>query len=124
MTVRIQLPDEQMKQYYKLHTEDERLGENLNKLSAQLDLELRQRRTKYITRHEISKISPSVPVYQACGKAFILDSVPNTLATLRQGLGQADKNILMIKKTGIYIQAQQDAIKSQVNELLKPYLKQ
>lgn len=124
MSVRIQLPDEQMKQYMKLHAEDEHLGDNLSKFSAQLDLELRQRRTKYITRNEVSKLDASVPVYQACGKAFILDTVPNTLKTLRQNLAQADKNILTIKKTGIYIQAQRDAVKAQVNELIKPYLKQ
>ncbi|EAY19965.1 hypothetical protein TVAG_402190 [Trichomonas vaginalis G3] len=122
MTVRREFPEEQKKQYYKLCAEDDRLGDNLAKFSAQLELELRQRRTKYLTRHEISKLNPSVPVYQSCGKAFILDTVPNTLTTLRSDLAQADKHILMIKKTGIHIQAQQAQIKGQINELLRSVL--
>lgn len=118
----IQLPEEQLKQFYKLRAEETRLGENLGKLTMQLEHELQTRRTKYITRHEVAKLNPSTPVYQSVGKAFILDTVPNTLATLRADLGKEDKAILTIKKTGIYITAQQDQVKLQMNELVKPYL--
>ena len=119
---KIHLPEEQLNQYYKLHAEDERLGEQLGKFSAQLDHELRVRRTKYITRHEIRKINPETPVYLSCGKAFILDSVPTTIQTLKKDLQKSDKTILTIKKTGIHIQGQQDHIRRQVNELIKPYI--
>jgi len=120
--VQIRLPDEQMKQYMKLHTEDERLGENLGKVSAQLDAELRTRRTKFLTRMELSKINTQSPAYKPIGKAFVLDNIPNTLKTLREDIALCDKKILMIKKAGIYVANQQDQLKMQINELVKPYI--
>ena len=120
--VKIHLPDEQLKQYLKLRQEDERLGENLGKLSAQLEHELIQRRTKYLTRHEVQKLNPEAKVYQGIGKAFILETVPNQLQNLRNDLAASDKTVLTIKKTGIYIQNQQDQIKLQINELVKPFI--
>ncbi|EAY03722.1 hypothetical protein TVAG_473460 [Trichomonas vaginalis G3] len=118
----IMLPEEQMKQFYKLRAEEARLEENLGKFTAQLGRELQTRRTKYITRHEVAKLNPSTPVYLSVGKAFVLDNVPNTLATLRADLAKQDKSILTIKKAGIHIADQQTQIKLQIEELVKPYL--
>ena len=120
---RIELPKEQLQQYYKLSAEDQRFEETLQKLSAQLDHELRSRRSKYLTRKELQKLNPSTTVYSSCGKAFIIETVPSMEAKLKSDLGTADKTILTIKKTGIYVQGQQDQIKGQINELIKPYLK-
>ena len=120
---RIELPKEQLEQYYKLSQEDERYEENIEKLTAQLEHELRSRRSRYLTRKEIQKLNPNTPVYSACGKAFLLETVPSMEAQLKAGLALSDKTILTIKKTGIYVRGQQDQIKGQINELIKPYIK-
>lgn len=119
----IRLPEEQMNQYLKFRQEEETCQENLSRATIQLESELRNRRQKFITRQEISKLSPDVPVYNTVGKAFILDSVPSTVEKLRNDLGKSDEKILSIKKTGVYILGKQDDIRNQIDELLMPYVK-
>lgn len=120
----IRLPQEQLQQWLKFQQEDDRLNDNLNKVSAQLDAELRARRSKYLTRKEIKQLSPEIPVYKSVGKAFILDTVPQTIEYLRSELGKSDQRVLNIKKAGIYILSQQEQVAMQVQELVKPFMKQ
>ena len=119
----IRLPEDQMNQYIKYRQEEERCIENINRATVQLETELRNRRSKYITRQEIAKLPQDVPVYSSVGKAFLLDSVPTTLEKLRSELGKCDEKVLLIKKTGIYILGQQDEVRNQIDELLAPYIK-
>lgn len=120
--LQIRLPDEEMQQYIKFMKENERLGENLQKVESQLEAELVNRRTKFITRKEVMTYSEEVPIYRTVGKAFILDTVKNTEESLRQDLGKSDQKILQIKKTGIYIMGQQDGVRMQISELVKPFI--
>lgn len=120
--LQIRLPEEEMQQYIKFSQEDERLGENLQKVTAQLESELVNRRSKYITRKEVSQYGDDVPVYRTVGKAFILDTTRNTEESLRQDLAKSDQKILKIKQTGVYIVGQQDGVRMQINELLKPFI--
>lgn len=121
--VQIRLPEEQMQQFIKLRQEDERLTENLNKVTAQLDVELRNRRTKFITRREISSYPENTRVFQSVGKAFVLDTAPHICETLREDLKKSDDKILKIKKTGIFIVSQRDETNNQISELVKPFMK-
>jgi len=57
------LPDAEMRQYVKYAQEDERLGDNLTKVTTQLESELVKRRSKFITRREISAYADGVPVF-------------------------------------------------------------
>jgi chaperonin cofactor prefoldin len=118
----IRLPPEQLAQYQRFQQENQRLAENLGKVSGQLEAELSARRAKWLTRKEISNLGASVPVYKAVGKAFLLDDVPSTVASLRAELGKADQRILQLKKTGIFIVGQQQEVTVQIRELVKPYL--
>ena len=81
-----------------------------NRATVQLDTELRNRRSKYITRQEIAKLFKDV--YSSIGKAFLLDFVPKTLEKLRIDLGKCDEKILIINKTGIYILGQQNDVRN------------
>ena len=121
--VRISLPDEQLKQYRKLHIEEEKHSEALAKASAQLDSELRQRRSKFITRHEIQQLASDTPVYRSLGKAFIKGTVQDTVESLRNELGTSDKRIQQIKMQGVYVVLQRDQVRKQIGELIQPYMK-
>jgi chaperonin cofactor prefoldin len=118
----IHLPPEQLQQYTRYQQENARLAENLSKVTAQLEIELTVRRSKWVTRKEISNLGADVPVYKIVGKAFLLDDVPSTVASLRAELGKSDQRILQLKKTGIYIVGQQDEVGVQIRELVKPFL--
>ena len=120
--LQIRLPEEEMQQYLKFHKEDERLGENLAKVSSQLEAELVNRRSKFITRKEVMTYNEDVPIYRTVGKAFILDTVKATEDSLRQDLAKCDQKILQIKRTGVYIMGQQDGVRMQMNELIKPFI--
>lgn len=120
--LQIRLPEEEMQQYLKFHKEDERLGENLAKVSSQLEAELVNRRSKFITRKEVMTYNEDVPIYRTVGKAFVLDTVKATEDALRQDLAKCDQKILQIKRTGVYIMGQQDGVRMQMNELIKPFI--
>lgn len=121
--VQIRLPDEQMQQFMKLRQEDERLGENLQKVTAQLERELRNRRTKFITRREVSSYTDNTPIYRSVGKAFILSSKAETVDALRNDLGESDQKVLKLKQTGIFIVGQRDDTQNQISDLVKPFIK-
>jgi chaperonin cofactor prefoldin len=118
----IRLPPEQMAQYQRFQQENQRLAENLSKVSGQLESELGARRAKWLTRKEISNLGATQPVYKAVGKAFLLDDVASTVASLRAELGKADQRILQLKKTGIFIVGQQQDVAVQIRDLVKPFI--
>jgi chaperonin cofactor prefoldin len=118
----IRLPEDVGKQYVKYSQEVDRLTENLQKATAQLEAELQSRRSKFITRREILNYGSDVRIYKTVGKAFVVDDVQSAAASLRADLAKSDQKILQIKKTGIYIVGQRDGVKAQIAELLKPYV--
>ena len=118
----VRLPEEQLQQFLRYRQEEDRYTENLNKLTAQLEVELRNRRTKFITRREISQLNEDAKVYQSVGKAFLLETVPETVRQLREDLGKSDQRVLKLKQTGIYIVGQRDDVRTQINEIVKPYV--
>lgn len=118
----VNLPKEAMEQYQKLQQEDTHMTDNLDKLTAQLDIELHKHRSKYITRKELSGLPETTTVYRALGKAFILDNHQNTMNQLRSDLAHSDKIIHKIKKMGVHFQGKSDEIRSQMNEVIKPYI--
>lgn len=120
--VQIQLPEDERNQYMKYRQEDERYGESLAKVTGQLEAELNNRRSKFITRRELMGLSDEVPIYRTTGKAFLLNSVAAESATLRQELAKIDERILQFKKLVVYFIGQQDGVRAQMNELLKPFM--
>jgi chaperonin cofactor prefoldin len=120
--VQIRLPEEQLQQYVRFTQEDSRLTENLSKVTAQLEAELASRRAKFITRKEVLNLGADVLVYKTVGKAFVRESVKATADQLRAELARSDERILKIKKTGIYIVGERDAVRQQIDELVKPFL--
>jgi chaperonin cofactor prefoldin len=120
--VQIRLPEEQLQQYIRFTQEDGRLTENLAKVTAQLEAELASRRAKFVTRKEVLNLGTDVLVYKTVGKAFIRDSVKATADQLPVELARSDDRILKIKKTGIYIVGERDAVRQQIDELVKPFL--
>jgi chaperonin cofactor prefoldin len=119
----VALPEDVAAQYYKYSQEVDRLTENLQKTTAQLEAELQSRRSKFITRREILNYGQDVPIYKTVGKAFVLNDVKTAAENLRSDLAKSDQRVLAIKKTGIYIVGQRDGVKAQIAELLKPYVK-
>jgi chaperonin cofactor prefoldin len=112
----------ELAQYQRLQQENQRLAENLGKLSSQLEAEIGGRRAKWLTRAELSNMDATVPVYKAAGRAFLLDDVPSAVAGLRGEIGRADQRILQLKKRGISTVGEQQEIAGQIRELVKPYL--
>ncbi|OHT10476.1 Prefoldin subunit 1 [Tritrichomonas foetus] len=119
---RVSFPDELKEQFYKLRNEEDKHTETLARLTAQLEGELKSRRTKFITRREISTYSNDVPVYSQLGNAFLLSDVPTLVSQIRKDLGKSDEKVLKIKQTGIYIVGQREDVRKQISDMIAPYM--
>lgn len=120
--IHITLPEDTLETYKNLALRKQQIRESATQNAAEIEHQLAERRTKYVTRNEIRKLKEGTVTYRSCGKAFIIQPKATIITNLTKELESADKTIYMLKKVLVNFDHQEDVIQREIQDLVRPFV--
>ena len=120
--IHITLPEEALKQYQGFIVRQQQLRENENQIAAELEREIQERKSKYVTRNEIRKLKEGAITYKSAGKAFIVSPPATVISNLTKELAASDTAIYKLKKVLVTLEGQEQVINADIQDLVRPYI--
>ena len=120
--IHITLPDEALKQYQAFIVRQQQLRESESQIAAELDREIQERKSKYVTRNEIRKLKEGAVTYKSAGKAFIVSPPATVISNITKDLAASDLAIYKLKKVLVTLEGQEQVINADIQDLVRPFI--